>query len=72
MRTNIVLDAALVAEASRVTGIKTCRALVHEGLRLLVEERRRRPLAELRGKVKFAPGYDYKAARAGQTSGRQR
>jgi len=34
-------------------------------LRALVETKRRRPLAELRGKVKLAPGYDYKAARAG-------
>jgi hypothetical protein len=27
--------------------------------------KRRRPLAELRGKVKLAPGYDYKAGRRG-------
>jgi putative PIN family toxin of toxin-antitoxin system len=34
-------------------------------LTLLVESKRRRPLAELRGKAKLAPGYDYKAARVG-------
>ena len=32
---------------------------------LLVESKRRRPLAELHGKGELAPGYDYKAARAG-------
>ena len=65
LRTNIVLDADLVDEATRLTGIGTRRALVHEALRALVETKRRRTLAELRGKVKLAPGYDYKAARAG-------
>lgn len=65
-RTNIVLDEDLIAEASRLTGIRTRRALVHEALRFMVEQKRRRPLAELRGKVRLAPGYDYKAARAGE------
>jgi len=65
-RTNIVLDDDLIAEAARLTGIRTRRALVHEALRALVEQRRRRPLTELRGKVTFAAGYDHKAARAGE------
>jgi Arc/MetJ family transcription regulator len=65
LRTNIVLDADLVDEATRLTGIGTRRALVHEALRALVENKRRRPLADLRGKVKLGSGYDYKAARAG-------
>jgi Arc/MetJ family transcription regulator len=65
-RTNIVLDDALIAEAAKLTGIQTRRALVHEALRVLIEQRRRRPLADLRGKIKFAPGYDHKAARAGE------
>lgn len=64
-RTNIVLDDDLIAEAARLTGIRTRRALVQEALRALIEQRRRRPLTELRGKVKFAPGYDHKASRAG-------
>ena len=37
-RTNIVLDEDLVAEATRLTGIPTRRALVHEALRALVEQ----------------------------------
>jgi Arc/MetJ family transcription regulator len=63
MRTNIVLDEALVKEATRLTGIKTRRALVHEALRTLIESRKRSNLFELQGKIKFAPGYDYKASR---------
>lgn len=66
MRTNIVLDDELVAEAARLTGIKTKRELVHEALRLLVATRRRKSLLDLEGKIQFAPGYDYKALREGR------
>jgi len=66
MRTNIVLDDELVAEASRVTGIKTKKDLVHEALRVLVATRKRKSLLDLRGKIEFAPGYDHKALREGR------
>jgi Arc/MetJ family transcription regulator len=64
MRTNIDLDDGLVAEARRLTGIKTKRELVHEALRVLVEIRRRKSLLDLRGKIQFAPGYDHRSLRA--------
>lgn len=67
MRTNIVLDDELVAEAARLTGITTKRELVDEALRVLIEQRGRRSLLELKGRVRFAPGYDYKAAREGRS-----
>jgi Arc/MetJ family transcription regulator len=63
MRTNIDLDQQLVAEAQRLTGIATKREVVHEALRVLIEVRRRRDLSDLAGKIRFAPGYDYKAHR---------
>lgn len=63
VRTNIELDQDLVDEAAKLTGITTKRLLVHEGLRALVETRRRRRLSELRGRIKFDPAYDHKAAR---------
>jgi Arc/MetJ family transcription regulator len=63
MRTNIVLDDQLVAEAARVTGITTKKDLVHEALRVLIATRRRKSLLDLEGKIQFAPGYDYKALR---------
>lgn len=39
MRTNIEIDDALVARAMKVTGLPTKRAVVEEGLRLLVQIR---------------------------------
>lgn len=64
MRINIVLDDDLLSEAIRVTGIKIKKDVVHEALRLLVATRTRKSLIDLAGKIKFAPGYDYKALRA--------
>lgn len=66
MRTNIVLDDALVQEAFQVSGARTKKALVHEALRELVRLRQRRSLLELKGKIKLARGYDYKRLRAGR------
>jgi len=67
MRTNIVLDDELVAEAARVSGIKTKRELVQEALRVLIATRKRKSLLDLQGKIEFAPGYDHKALRADET-----
>lgn len=53
MRTNIVIDDALIAEAMRVSGHKTKRATVEEALRLLVELRRQRGILDLVGKVRW-------------------
>ncbi len=63
MRTNIVIDDDLVAEAMLVSGAKTKKEAVDLALRALVEERRRRGLRDLRGKLKFAAGYDPHATR---------
>ncbi len=63
MRTNIVLDDALVSEAQRLTGITTKKDLVDEALRVLIQTRKRRSLLELRGRIRFADGYDHKALR---------
>lgn len=64
MRTNIDLDDELVREAQRLTGIGTKKGVVHEALRLLVLNQKRKSLRDLRGKIDFAPGYDYKSLRA--------
>lgn len=63
MRTNIVLDDELVAEAARLTGIKTKKDLVQEALRILIATRKRKSLLDLEGKIELAPGYDYKKLR---------
>ena len=64
MRTNIVLDEELVREAFRVSRARTKKALVHEALEELIRVRKRRSLLDLKGKVRFAKGYDYKKLRA--------
>jgi len=63
MRTNIDLDDDLVAEAQRLTGIETKKGVVHEALRVLIEVKRRRSLAELAGEIRFADDYDHKKLR---------
>jgi Arc/MetJ family transcription regulator len=65
MRTNIVLDDELVEEAFRYSDAKTKRELVDRALREFVEKRKRRDIRELRGKISFHPGYNYKKLREG-------
>lgn len=49
MRTTINLDEGLLAEAQRITGTRERTALVHEGLRALIERECARRLARLGG-----------------------
>ncbi len=51
MRTNIVLDDDLVAEAMALAGLPTKRAVVHEALRTLVRMRRQAGVRKLRGRL---------------------
>lgn len=51
MRTNIEIDDALMAEAMTVSGLATKRAVVEEGLRLLITLKREAEVAELFGAV---------------------
>lgn len=64
MRTNIVLDEDLVAEAFKHADVKTKRELVDLALREFVAARTKRDMRELRGKISFAADYDHKAARS--------
>jgi Arc/MetJ family transcription regulator len=58
MRTNIVLDDELVAEAMRRTGIKTKRAVVEEALRMLIRLKRQEEILALRGKLHWEGDLD--------------
>jgi Arc/MetJ family transcription regulator len=49
MRTTINLDDQLLTEARRNTGMKERTALIHEGLRALIERESARRLARLGG-----------------------
>lgn len=65
MRTNIDLDDSLVKEAFKYAGVKTKKELINLSLREFIENRRRRDLGDLRGKIRFHHGYDYKSLRRG-------
>ena len=63
MRTNIVLDDALVDEAFSLTGVRTKRELVDLALREMVHRRKKKNLMDLAGKVSLRPDYDHKETR---------
>ena len=66
MRTNIVIDDNLMQQAMRVSGLTTKKDLVDRALLEFVERRTRKDLAEIRGMIRFADDYDYKAMRKGR------
>ena len=53
MRTNIVIDDALIAEAMRLTQIKTKRGVVDKALRTLVRLEGQRAVLDLEGRIKW-------------------
>lgn len=63
MRTNIVLDDELVQTAFKHSSAKTKKDLIHEALRELISARQRLDMRDLRGKINFRKGYDYKKLR---------
>jgi Arc/MetJ family transcription regulator len=71
MRTNIVLDDKLVAEAMKLTRIQTKREVVELALREMVARRKRKDVLELVGQDLIAPDYDVRAVRAGMNRGRR-
>lgn len=53
MRTNIVVDDSLMAEALKLTNIKTKKAVVDQALKLLVQVKKQNAIRELRGKLNW-------------------
>ena len=53
MRTNVEIDDDLMRDALRLTGLKTKRAAIEEGLKTLVRVKRQLKILELGGKVEF-------------------
>lgn len=58
MRTNIVIDDKLMADALRATGLKTKREAVELGLRTLLRLRRQSEIKKLRGKITWEGDLD--------------
>jgi Arc/MetJ family transcription regulator len=53
MRTNIVIDDKLMAEAIELSRLKTKKAVVETGLRLLIRLKKQERIKSLRGKLKW-------------------
>jgi len=51
MRTNIVIDDELMANALKLTGLKTKREAVELGLRTLVKMKKQEKIRQYRGKL---------------------
>lgn len=66
MRTNIEIDDGLMCEALAASGLKTKRAAVEEGLRLLIRLKRQEQVRALFGQIRWEGDLD--ASRLGRTS----
>lgn len=53
MRTNIVIDDQLMDQALKLSRLKTKRAVVESGLRLLIQTKKQEQIKELRGKLNW-------------------
>jgi Arc/MetJ family transcription regulator len=53
MRTNIVINDSLINEALKLTNLKTKKAVVEEGLKLLVQLKKQEKIKSLRGQLKW-------------------
>ena len=53
MRTNIEIDDTLIAEAQKISGLRTKKATVEEALRLMVKLRRQKAADSAFGKYRW-------------------
>ena len=53
MRTNIVVDDCLMAEALKLSNIKTKKGVVETALKLLVQVKKQEAIRKLRGKLNW-------------------
>jgi Arc/MetJ family transcription regulator len=67
VRTNIEIDDQLLSEAMRSSGARTKKAVVEEGLRLLVKTHSQTAIRRLRGKVQWEG--DLNESRLGRNQG---
>ena len=69
MRTNIVINEALINEAFKYTKLTTKKDIINLALKEFVENAKKLSLLDLKGKISFDESYDYKAMRASNVSG---
>ena len=58
MRTNIVIDDKLMANALKATGLNTKKEVVEQGLKLILKQNQQQEVRKLRGKLKWEGDLD--------------
>ncbi len=58
MRTNIVIDDELMAQALKATGLKTKKEVVEQGLKLLIRRQEQQSIRDLKGKLRWEGDLD--------------
>ena len=58
MRTRVVIDDDLMKSALKASGLKTKKAAIEEGLKLLVQVRRCKEMEKYRGKLNWSGNLD--------------
>lgn len=58
MRTNIVIDDKLMADALKASGLQTKKEAVELGLKLLVKKQQQQAIRGLKGKIKWEGDLD--------------
>ena len=58
MRTNIVIDDQLMADALKASGLSTKKEAVEQGLRLLVQRSQQQEIRKLRGRIRWEGDLD--------------
>lgn len=53
MRTNVIIDDDLMQSALKLSGLKTKKAAIEEGLKLLVQLKRQSQVGAFRGKLEW-------------------
>jgi Arc/MetJ family transcription regulator len=58
MRTIVVLEDDLINSALKVSGLKTKKAAIEKGLRLLIQVKNQTKIKDFRGKLRWTGGLD--------------
>jgi Arc/MetJ family transcription regulator len=58
MRTNVVVDDDLMESALKVSGFRTKKEVIEEGLKLLIQVKRKKEIMRFRGKLKWSGNLD--------------
>lgn len=58
MRTNVVLDDRLMSTALKLSGLKTKKSAIEEGLKLLIQLHRQEQIKDYRGKLPWTSNLD--------------